>query len=344
MSRRSVAMARLHGLRWFGAWVAVVLFVVVPALAVGKQPVARLDLEELGRSYGLQVSWTKPGRELRLHSRWTTLEFKAGSREAAWNGLRLFLGESVEARGPRLRLAESDWLAVVRPLLDPKAVPAPGGLELIVIDPGHGGGDPGTANRKLGLQEKNLTLDVAQRLRRELERRGYRVALTRTTDTRLKNSQAADLRQRAELANRLGADLFVSLHFNALPNHPSVHGVETYTLTPAGQRSTAAHRHTAADRKAHPGNRHDHWNAVLGAAVHTRLLDGLGATDRGLKRARFAVLRPVSCPAVLVEAGFLSNRAEAARIGTTGHRQRIAEAIGEGIGEYHDRLRAAAKD
>lgn len=343
MSRRSVAMARFHGLRRIGALAALVLLAAAPVFAAGKQPV-RLDLEELGRSYGLQASRTKPGRELRLHSRWTTLEFKAGSREAAWNGLRLFLGESVEARGQKLRLAESDWLAIVRPLLDPKAVPAPGGLDLIVIDPGHGGGDPGTANRRLKLQEKNLTLDVAQRLRRELEQRGYRVALTRTTDVRLKNTQAADLRQRAEFANRLGADLFVSLHFNALPNHPSVHGVETYTLTPAGQRSTAAHRRTAGDRTVHRGNRHDHWNAVLGAAVHTRLLDGLGATDRGLKRARFAVLRPVDCPAVLIEAGFLSNRAEAARIGTADYRQQIAEAIGDGIDHYHSRLRMGAKD
>lgn len=343
MTRRSVAMPRLPGLRRLGVLTALVVFAVLPAPAIGK-PVARLDLEELGRSYGLKASRTKPGRELRLHSRWTTLDFKAGSREAAWNGLRLFLGESVEARGQKLRLAESDWLAIVRPLLDPKAVPAPGALELIVIDPGHGGGDPGTANRRLKLREKDLTLDVAQRLRRDLERRGYRVALTRTKDTRLKDSQAADLRARADLANRLGADLFVSLHFNALPNHPSVHGIETYMLTPAGQRSTAAHLHTATDRKADPGNRHDHWNAVLGAAVHTRLLDALGATDRGLKRARFAVLRPVNCPAVLVEAGFLSNHAEAARIGTPAHRQRIAEAIGEGIGQYHERLRSAVKD
>jgi N-acetylmuramoyl-L-alanine amidase len=81
-----------------------------------------------------------------------------------------------------------------------------------------------------------------------------------------------------------------------------------------------------------------------GAAVHTRLLDGLGATDRGLKRARFAVLLPVDCPAVLIEAGFLSNQAEAAKIATPAYRQKIAEAIGAGIGHYHDRLRAAARD
>jgi N-acetylmuramoyl-L-alanine amidase len=339
MKRRTVAMARLPALRRFGG-VLLLLVATQAVAAAGKLP-AWLALEELGRSYGLQTDRDETGRTLRLESRWTTLEFTAGSREAAWNGLRLFLGEPVSAS---LGLARSDWLAVVRPLLDPAAVPPPAAPGLIVIDPGHGGGDPGAANRVLGLKEKNLTLDLARRLQRELEARGYRVALTRTTDRRLRSVQAADLAQRAATANRLGADLFVSLHFNALPGHPGVGGVETYTLTPAGQRSTAASRRTAADRAVHPGNRHDHWNAVLGAAVHSRLVAGLGATDRGLKRARFAVLRPVDCPAVLVEAGFLSNPAEARRLGTAAYRQDIAEAIGAGIGHYHERLRAAGRD
>lgn len=316
-------------------------FLPSDAFAAKKEKETGLGLADIGRRYGLKATWTKPGRELRLQSRWTTLEFQAGSREAAWNGLRLFLGEPVAARGGTLRLAESDWRAIVRPLLEPAAVPAPGALEFIVIDPGHGGSDPGTVNRALKLEEKALTLDVAQRLRRELERRGYRVALTRGTDTRLKPTQAADLQARAELANRLGADLFLSLHFNALPNQPKVGGIETYTFTPAGQRSTAAHLRGAADRTAHPANRHDHWSAVLGAAVHSRLVAGLEGEDRGLKRARFAVLRPLDCPAVLVEAGFLSNRAEAGRIATPAYRQRIAEAIGEGIGAYHARLNEA---
>lgn len=323
-----------------GAWV----LLATTSAAGAVRDTRVLGIESLGRSYGLRSTWVEPGRTLRLHSQWTTLEFTGGSREAAWNGLRLFLGEPVQVKQRTLHLNRTDWEAIVRPLLDPGAVRPPGALNLIVIDPGHGGNDPGTSNRALGLKEKTFTLDVAQRLRRDLEQRGYRVALTRTTDTRLKSTQAADLRERALKANRLGADLFISLHFNALPNHPKVRGVETYMLTPAGQRSTAAHRHSAGDRAVHPGNRHDHWNAVLGAALHRRLLTRLEAPDRGLKRARFAVLRPVTCPAVLLEAGFLSNADEARKISTAAYRQRIAEAIAEGIGHYHDRLREAAKD
>ena len=341
MSRRPVAMARSHVLRRCAA--AAVLAATV-VLAGAEQLPARLALEDLGRRYGLETAWREPGRTLRVQSRWTTLEFQAGSREAAWNGLRLFLGEPVTASRGKLSLTRTDWLAVVRPLLDPGAAPPPAGPGLIVIDPGHGGGDPGAENRTLGLKEKTLALDLAGRLRRELQQRGYRVALTRSTDRRLRSTQSADLAQRAAAANRLGADLFISLHFNALPNHPSVGGIETYTLTPAGQRSTAAHRRTAADRATHPGNRHDHWNAVLGAAVHSQLVSRLGATDRGLKRARFAVLRPLDCPAVLIEGGFLTQPNEARKLDTAAYRQDMAEAISAGIGLYHTRVREAAPD
>lgn len=331
-------MARALALRLLGALAA-----LFPATLAVAAPEAYLRLEQLAPRYGLKATRSDRDATLRLQNARTTLEFTAGSREVSWNGYRLFLGEPVELRRRALHLSPVDWSAIVRPLVDARAVPAPGPLRTVMIDAGHGGSDPGTENRALRLQEKTFTLDVAQRLKRDLERRGYRVLMTRTRDTRLKPDQAEDLRARAEKANRAGADLFVSLHFNSLPASPAVHGVETYVLTPATQRSTAVPERTAADRIRHPGNRHDHWNAVLGGAVHHRLVRGLPAFDRGVKRARFAVLRSIDCPAVLVEGGFLSNTAEARKIRTPAYRQKLAEAIGAGIGDYHVLLRAATK-
>jgi N-acetylmuramoyl-L-alanine amidase len=299
------------------------------------------DLPAWGRNYGLQVSWPVPGRQLRLQSRWTTLDFEGGSREAAWNGVRLFLGDTVQPRGGSLTISPTDLRAYVRPLLDSAAEPSPGPARLVVIDAGHGGSDPGTENRSLKLQEKTLTLDVARRLKEDLERRGFQARLVRSTDARLARTQLTDLRRRAAAANRAVADIFVSIHFNSLPDNPGTSGVETYALTPAGQRSTSASDRRRSDRVVHAGNRRDHWNAVLAAAVHHQLLAQLGATDRGLKRARFAVLREVRCPAVLIEAGFLSNREEARRISTPAYRQSIAEAIAAGIGDYAARTRPA---
>lgn len=313
------------------------------ALLRGANPAAALrdyaDLREWGQAYGLQVTWPEPGRRLQLKSRWTTLEFENGSREASWNGIRLFLGEPAQARDNSLVVSPTDLRAVLRPLVDPAAEPARDGPQVVAIDAGHGGGDPGTENRALKMQEKTYTLDVARRLKEDLERRGFRVVMVRSTDMRLARTQATDLKRRAAVANRAAADLFISIHFNSLPRDAATSGVETYALTPASQRSTAAATRSRSDRTVHPGNHQDHWNAVLGAAVHRRLLARLGAVDRGLKRARFAVLREVRCPAILVEAGFLSNRAEARRVATPAYRQDIAEAIADGIGDYAMRAR-----
>lgn len=326
------------------------LLTVLAVLCAGLVPVtlvARVDkdyveLEQLGRRYGMSPVWTVPGQKLRLQSEWTKLEFTAGSREIGWNGIRVFLGESVEADRGALYLSPEDLATTLVPLLKPAAVfPPPGELKVIAIDAGHGGSDPGTENRSLKLQEKKLTLDVAQRLGKILEQRGYRVVMTRTTDTRLARTQLADLQARAAAANQAGADLFISIHFNALPSDAKVSGIETYALSPAGLRSTAAHLYSKTNDTVQPGNRYDHWNMVLCAALHPQLLQGLQAVDRGMKRARFAVLKTIKCPAVLVEAGFLSSRTEAAKISTAGHRQKIAEAIADGITDYAGRLREA---
>lgn len=334
-------MARLPARsRWLmlAAGIAVMAPAARPANARGSD----LALRDLGRSYGLTATRLDEGQKLRLTSRWTALEFTAGSREASWNGLRLFLSEPVRETPEELRLASSDWQAIVRPLLDPGAEPpATGAVQTVVVDAGHGGADPGTENRRLKLQEKTFTLDVARRLQQVLTARGFRVLLTRANDRRLGRTQVEDLRARARMAIKVGADVFISLHFNSLPAAPKVHGIETYALTPAGQRSTASSRHSASDRKSHPGNRQDHWNMVLNGAVHRQLVSQLKAEDRGLKHARFAVLRDAECPAVLVEAGFLSNTAEAKKIGTAGYRQQIAEAIGSGIEDYRSRVATA---
>jgi N-acetylmuramoyl-L-alanine amidase len=320
-----------------GLWVMMVALLLPGGLLAE----AYLPIAALARQFGLKTLARDGGAEATLTGGGGHLEFSLGSREARWNGYRLFLGEAPVMRGRNLALAATDWQAIVRPLVVPTSTPDSGRLRLVVIDPGHGGSDPGSENRERKMKEKTYTRDVAQRLARVLLKKGYRVLLTRRGDTRLKPTQAADLRARAEKARRAGADLFVSLHFNSLAANPAVRGIETYALTPAGQRSTATAKREASDRTAHPGNRHDHWSMVLCAQVHHQLVRQLAAVDRGLKHARFAVLRPLDCPAILVEGGFLSNAAEAEKIGTPAYRQKMAEAIGTGIANYAVLLRAA---
>jgi N-acetylmuramoyl-L-alanine amidase len=317
-----------------GLLVAVIggLFLMKPLLGATPRTV---DLVGLGKAYGMTVTWLDPEEELRLQSKWTTLEFEAGSREMAWNGHRLFLGEPIRAVGRSLGISPVDLRTRLVPLLNPAAVPAPGALRLIAIDAGHGGNDTGASNPALKLQEKQATLDVARRLRTSLLARGYKVVLTRAND------RYVALDDRPQSANRAKADLFISIHFNSLPGNAKVSGIETYVFTPSGVRSTASHKRDAGDQKVYAGNSQDHWNMVLASSIHDRLLDQLGVVDRGLKTARFAVLRTIRCPAVLIEAGFLSHPTEARNINTPAHRQRIAEAIADGVGDYAGRLRLA---
>jgi N-acetylmuramoyl-L-alanine amidase len=182
-----------------------------------------------------------------------------------------------------------------------------------------------------------MTLDVALRLKKVLETRGYAVELTRSDDRRV------ELEERANLAARAKADLFLSIHFNALPPTVAgrVTGSETYVLTPQFQRSSGDEKKDKKAELAFPGNRLDYANAVLGYCLHRQLLTDLRSSDRGFKRARYIVLCYAECPAALVEAAFLSNNAEARRIATPEYRQQIAQAIASGVGAYAATLAAA---
>ena len=145
--------------------------------------------------------------------------------------------------------------------------------------------------------------------------------------------------QRALMARLAEADLFVSIHFNAAGN-PNARGTETYVLTPARQRSTGDASSPIAELGTETGNATDAWNVVLGEEVHRALIDRLGTVDRGLKRARFAVLRLAEMPAILIGAGFLSHEEEAREIASPTRRGEIAEAMSNGIVAYSNQVQA----
>ena len=285
---------------------------------------------------GYKAAYDADKRVLTLSSATGKITLTADSREASLHGIRIFLGEPALVRRGALHVASIDLDRFIHPILRPNQLP-PRALRTIVLDPGHGGNDSGTQNKTHKLSEKGFTLDVAQRVQRLLADSGWRVLLTRTDD------RFIALPARAEFANKAGADLFVSIHFNAVANNPAVRGTETYVLTPRFQRSTSSPLPTPDDKLDQPGNRHDHWSAVLGAQMHRQLLGKLRTEDRGYKRARFAVLRLVDCPAVLVEAGYLSNDAEARKIATEAYRGDIAEALAAAIHAYAASLGSASR-
>ncbi|WP_334109997.1 N-acetylmuramoyl-L-alanine amidase [Thermodesulfitimonas autotrophica] len=194
---------------------------------------------------------------------------------------------------------------------------APGPLytvagKVIVLDPGHGGSDPGAIG-PTGLQEKDFNLAVARLAAAELSRRGARVYLTRTDDVYV------DLYSRAALANDLGADAFVSVHANAWGNPNEVDRM-------AGTSTWYAPVTDPASRKA--------GSECLAMCLQKSLVEKAGRKDLGLFTANFAVLRNTTMPAALVEVAFISNREEEGLMYADWFRQAAATGVVEGLERY----------
>jgi len=291
-----------------------------------------IDLATAGARFGMKAYWLKGYKTFRLRSQWTNIDVGRGSKVIYLDRHPVYLGFPTHMHSGRLYMAKADYRHVLQSILTPQLFQKPPDLRTIVIDVGHGGHDSGARNQRWGLQEKNLALDVAMRLRDYLQRAGYEVILTRETDVFI------PLERRPEIANRAKADLFISIHFNAATN-TSASGYETFALTPQYQASSKYAKPAKHDNRRYRGNDQDPWNTLLGYHLQRGMIQRLGGPDRGLKRARFLVLKHLQCPGVLVELGFLSNPNSARQIRSTSFRQTLAQSLFEGILDYHNRLR-----
>ena len=214
----------------------------------------------------------------------------------------------------------------------------------IVIDPGHGGDDTGTIDHDM--VEKELTLDIGKRLAKLLREGGYEVHMTREDDRKLV------LRERADFANRLHSDLFVSIHVNWI-SHSQVRGIETYFLGTTEdpvlkefvRRENRESGYSLADMKMllegiYTGVRRD-ASQQFASRVQRSLYTSLRRVnpklkDRGVKTAPFVVLVSTEMPAILAEVSCLSNREEAELLSRPLYRDHIAEALYRGIRGYAD--------
>jgi len=248
-----------------------------------------------------------------------------GSSMADWEGIQVDLGFPPQLIDSQPFLHALDVRKTLAPLLAGEAMAWQKPNPSILLDPGHGGADPGTLS-VTGRHEKDFTLDWARRLRNILLANGWKVYLTREADTDL------PLTNRVAIADTVRADLFLSLHFNSTDSGPRQSGLETYCLPPAGQPSNLT-RGFEGVNQSFPNNAYDTENILLATRLHRAVLLGMGGLrDRGVRRARFlGVLRPQQRPAVLMEAGYLSNPAEAQRIADPDYRQQLAEAVARGL-------------
>lgn len=306
---------------------ALVWLSCLPLNALVLDGVPYMSLDDLGGKLGMQARWIEKGEIQELRSQWTHLRFERHKREMMVNGLRVHLGYPVALERGRLYLSESDYRNQIQPILTPQVFGTPPEIRHVIIDAGHGGKDPGAENASLKLREKSLTLDLARRVKARLEKAGYRVTLIRV------DNRFIPLQERADMANRAHGDLFLSLHFNASAD-PTVEGVETFAFTPLMQPSTSRKSLHSSDRKRYPGNQNDPWNVLLGFYVQRSLQEALPSPDRGLKRARFTVLRDLEMPGILIEGGFVTHPREGRNIGSAAYRDKIADAIVKGLATF----------
>ncbi len=295
-----------------------------------------VSLRDVAERFGLKAGWAKPELVQTLSdSRGVRFTFDGNQRDFRFDGLRIFLGEPALLHKDSLWVSKLDVIKIVAPLFWPadhaSQLPATA-PKVIVLDPGHGGIDPGTENRRVGVNEKTFTLDIALRVRKILELQGWRVLLTRENDTPFSKDKKADLLLRDEFANRNKADLFLSIHFNSAPE--AITGVETYSMAPQFMLSTGDETGDEMTKVAYPSNRLDFANLLFGEQIHRAMIETLKTPDRGCKRGRRAVLRMLDCPGVLVEGAYLSNDTEARRVATPEFRQQIAEGIARGVQGY----------
>ena len=223
------------------------------------------------------------------------------------------------------------------------------GLEArrVVIDPGHGGHDPGTMSKR-GLREKDLVLDISRRVSKLLVSEGFEVLMTRNKDV------FVPLEERTAIANSNGADLFVSIHVNA-SRSSRPRGIETYYLnlaTTPDAAEVAARENASTTRRLSElnellqkvmNNSKIEESRELASHVQTQMATGLfkstrDSRNRGVKTAPFYVLLGARVPSVLIEVAYLSNRKDEQLLNDSAYRSRIAQSIAQGIRSYHGTL------
>lgn len=285
-----------------------------------------VTLPNMASYYGMSV--TQPARNrIRLQNKFNRIEFETDERSVWINGTLVALSEPVRKIGWSWAIDTVDFNKTIEPVARPSEFLKGAGTRTVVLDPGHGGDDKGTSSPR-NIHEKQVVLDVANRVRNRLEARGINVELTRESDRNL------DLDSRCRKAAALKADLFVSIHANSAGKNRGIRGAETFVLALPGRYSSNSYGGGTLPSAVNTGNRYDLANMVLGYRIQQNLIRATGQEDRGIKRARFEVLRDVSCPAALVEMAFMSNPKDEAIVIDPAGRDRIARGIADGIVAY----------
>lgn len=275
-------------------------------------------------------SYKVEGSHVWLRSNNLILKAQIGSQEMLINNIKFILSFPVLESSGRPLFSRLDLCKLIDPVLRPTYISDAEPFDTVVIDAGHGGHDAGA--RGIYGYEKDFALKMAFAVKDSLEKKGFRVILTRSTDTFI------TLSGRVAVANATPRSIFLSLHFNSGGSAAS--GIETFALTPQGS-AASLERGGGYNANGLTGNSHDSANIALATAVHAMVISRFKFVDRGIKRAQWSVLTGCKRPGILFEGGFVTNGNECRLIASDTYRQSVSGAIADAVVNYRTALRGA---
>ncbi len=308
----------------------IAFFLAWTSLSRGEWTIVKRDnrqyvtIDDVAAFYKMRQTVSE-GNTFRLVAQGSSIQGAKSGRDVLINGVKYVLCFPMISDAGGALISTMDVVKIIEPILRPQKIKNAAAVRTVVLDAGHGGHDSG-ARGPLGA-EKDAALDVVLRARKLLEQNGYIVRCTRTSDTFI------PLEQRAAYANRHTNAIFVAVHFNK-SNTGGGTGLETYCLAPRGVPSMDEENLRYSDFVQYKGHARDAENAALATTIHASLVRNLGLTDRGIKRARFVVIKNISIPGILVEGGFMSGAPDYQLIATPAYRQKMAQSILEGVNRY----------
>jgi N-acetylmuramoyl-L-alanine amidase len=288
-----------------------------------------VPLTSFAKAYGFEENWNSKTKIVTLEAQKSKYSFRAGSSYALINGRIARMPANAKMVNGRLLIPFQFGMQVMalhKDSLIPKnnakiipkpkwTPPRPRGNFTIVLDPGHGGKDVG-ARGKRGVNEKDINLDIAKRVRDKLQAKGVNVVMTRSKDVFI------ELWRRVSIASNYKASLFVSIHTNAARNR-SVNGIEVFYFAGASAKLNGPY---------YRQNQNQSYQYARLAQAQMR--KDVKSASRGVKNARYYVLKNARTPAVLIEVGFITNSWEEGNLVSPYHREKLAQAITQSIVDY----------
>jgi len=284
-------------------------------------------ISELEKNFAFSHQEAKDSIKLQLSKPGWLLIFEENSRKLLINGTLTWMNYPAVKLAGVWAISRIDVDKLIIPIITGKHNYPLVAQPRIIIDAGHGGKDNGAAS--FPLIEKKATLEIARRVHHKLTANNISSFLTRDKDVYL------DLTQRTILIKRRNANFFISIHLNSSSN-PAASGIETYIMSPAGCTSTSGQ---TADMTTYQGNQFDSANARFAYLLHREVIRSTKAEDRGIKWARFHVLKMAATPAVLIECGFVSSPTDKQKLLSEAYLNLIAEGIANGLNKIFNEMK-----